>query len=214
MKNTQHSLMGMIIGLMGLFSLPLEAEETDSSVTVIQPTKKVNKVTPLAIDTEKFELGLFLGMLSVEDFSTNPSQGISFTYHIDSKFIAQVDYGISDVGRATFEDVVDGDFLSDADEKFKYFQVLAGYQVFHGRSFLGSKKKYNSHLYAMAGIENVQFAENSEIGFVFGTNYKIVITDWLTWNINLRDHVFTRDFIANSKTTNNIEMTIGFNALF
>lgn len=217
MQNIRISSLSFTIGLACLLSLPIEAEEKqkpNSSVTIIQPTKKVDKVTPLAIDTEKFELGLFLGMLSVEDFATNPSQGISFTYHIDSKFIAQLDYGISDVGRATFEDVIGGDFLSNSDEKFEYIQVQAGYQIFHGRSFLSSKSKYNSHLYLMGGIESVQFAGNSEVGLILGTSYKIVLTDWLTWNISLRDHIFKREFISDSKITNNIEMTVGFNALF
>jgi outer membrane beta-barrel protein len=66
----------------------------------------------------------------------------------------------------------------------------------------------------MGGIEKVQFAGNDETGFIFGASYKIVLTDWLTGTVDLRNHNFKREFISDSKTTNNIEMTVGFSALF
>lgn len=191
-----------------------DGEQEQSSVTIIDPQKKVNKVKSARIDTEKFELGFYLGTLSVEDFGTNQALGFSLLYHFSPEYFAQFNYGSSDVGRATFEDVVGQDFLSDDDEIFDYTQISVGYKLFHGRSFLGEKSKFNSHIYLTAGLENVDFAGESNLGLVVGTTYKVVSTDWFTWNFELKNHIVERDFIADKKVTNNIELSVGFNALF
>jgi len=205
------------IGTLLLFGLPMakaEEQEDNGSVTIIEPSKKVSKPTSATIEAGDFELGVYYGSLSVEDFATNPVQGISLNYHFTSKLSTQISYASSDVGRATFEDVVGGDFLSADDEEFNYIQVQAGYQVLHGRSFLGSKQRFNSYLYLYGGLESVQFARNDEIGFTFGSRYKLVVSENITLNIDLQDHFFEREFIADKKYTNNIEFSIGLNALF
>ncbi|TQV76936.1 outer membrane beta-barrel domain-containing protein [Aliikangiella marina] len=192
----------------------MDAEQQTSSISVISPQKKISKAESAKIDTENLEIGFFIGTLSVEDFGTNQTQGITAVYHLTPDYFAQLSLGRSDVGRATFEDVVEQDFLSDEDEKFNYTQLAFAYQIFHGRSFMGEKSKFNSHIYLVAGLENVEFAGESNTGFVFGSTYKVVTTDWLTWNFELKNHLIERDFLSNKKMTNNIEFNIGFNALF
>lgn len=183
-------------------------------VTVIEPDKKMPSVRVAAIDTEKFELGAYAGLLSVEDFNTNPVTGISFTYHINRKFIAQANYGVSTVGKAAFEKVAGGNFLAEDDYDFEYVNLLAGYNLLDGRSFLGKRHKFNSAIYLLAGAADVSFAGNDKTGLVFGVSYRAVITDWMTINLDLRDTVFDREFLDDKKKTNNTEMLIGFNALF
>lgn len=215
LSKVSSNLLITILGFM--LSQPIfayDAEQEESSVTIIDPQKKISKVRSATIDTEKFELGFYLGTLSVEDFGTNQAMGFSLLYHFSSDLFTQFNYGSSDVGRATFEDVVGQDFLSDDDEIFDYTQISVGYRLFHGRSFLGEKSKFNSHIYVTAGIENVDFAGESNIGLVIGSTYKIVSTDWITWNFELKNHIVERDFLADKKFTNNIEFGVGFNALF
>ncbi len=206
-----------LLGLSYLLVLPAHADvQTDDkqSVTIIKPSKKMTKAKSAAIDTESFELGIYLGSISIEDFGTNQLSGISFVYHINPKFIASVSYATSDISKATFEDVIGSDFLSKDDRKFDITQIQAGYRLFHGRSFLNARHKYNSQLYLTAGIEDIQFAGESHTGLVIGSTYKVVATDWLTLDLNLKDHLFERDFLSDKKLTNNLEFSIGLNALF
>lgn len=183
-------------------------------VTVIEPDKKMPSVQVAAIDTEKFELGAYVGLLSVEDFNTNPVTGISFTYHINSKFIAQANYGVSTVGKAAFEKVAGGNFLAEDDYDFEYVNLLAGYNLLDGRSFLGKRHKFNSAIYLLAGVADVSFAGNDKTGMVIGASYRAVVTDWMTINLDLRDTIVDREFLDDKKKTNNTEMVIGVNALF
>ncbi len=210
------NLVATFIALTLTASQSLYASETEPKkpVTIIKPQKKVPPIDAAAIDTERFELGFNIGSLSVEDFGTNTVSSVSFTYHINKDFFALASIGNSDIDKATFEEVVDQDFLANSDRKLTYTQLMAGYQVFHGRSFYGAKQKFNSHLYLTAGVENIEFAGEKEIGYVIGTTYKVVLTDWLTWNFSLNNHIFERTFLADNKMTNNTELSIGLSALF
>lgn len=48
---------------------------------LIQPQITRREIKEAAIDTENFELGVFMGLLSIEDFGTNPVYGIRLDYH-------------------------------------------------------------------------------------------------------------------------------------
>lgn len=186
----------------------------DGSVQIIDPKKDVPIAKSAAIDTEKFELGLFLGVLSVEDFNSNPVFGISFSYHLTPSILLQLNYGESEVDRATFEDIANDDFVSDSGRTFEYYNFLAGYRVLRGRSFFGVNKKYNSDIYLLAGLGSVDFVDNAETSFVIGSSYRVVLTDWAVANFDIRGHSVDRDFLNDNKRTFNAEYLIGFNFLF
>ncbi len=190
------------------------AQSNRKSADVIKPSDRTADVKSASIDTEKFELGLYVGALAVEDFSTNMVSGVSFSYHISNKLLAQFNYGEADVDETTSESVTDTQFLADDDRAFRYYNLLAGYKLFPGRSFLGSKRKFNSDIYLLAGINNVEFAGESNTGVTIGASYRVVLKDWLTFNLDFRDHIVQRDFLNNAKTTQNTETTLGLNLLF
>ncbi len=209
--------LNMLICLLGLGVTSYSfADNNDKHVKIIEPTKTVTSVQPAAIDTEHFELGPYVGLLSVEDFNSNLVTGISFTYHISSKFIAQMNYGLSSVGKAAFEEgaAAEGSFLAKKDRDFKSVNILAGYKLLDGRSFLGKNHKFNSAIYLMAGVAKVQFAGEKNTGSVLGASYRAVITDWVTVNFDLRDTIVSRNFLNDKKSTNNTEVLVGVNVLF
>lgn len=193
-----------------------DISDDGDSVRIIDPKKEVPVAKSAAIDTEKFELGLFTGFLAVEDFNSNLSYGLSFSYHITPAFLAQINYGESEVGRATFEDNA-GDgrtFLRDSDRTFEYYNILAGYRILRGRSFFGANKKYNSDVYLLAGVGSVDFAGDSNSSIVVGTSYRVVLTDALVANFDIRGHSVKRNFLDDDKRTFNAEYVFGLNFLF
>ncbi|MEM9102316.1 MAG: outer membrane beta-barrel domain-containing protein [Pseudomonadota bacterium] len=211
----QHRLVSILA--LGYFSTILSngaAADEEQDVTVIEPNKTVNEVKSAAIDTEKFQVGAYVGSLAVEDFSSSTVFGASVTYHVNPRIIAQLNYGTTDVGRATFEDVVSGDFLSDDAEIFEYYSVAAGFNVFRGRSFINKNIKFNSDIFLTLGVGQVSFANNDEFSARIGTSYRVVVTDWLTWNLDFHNHLFERNFLEENKLTQNLEITTGFNLLF
>lgn len=200
-------------GLAALSSVGFASSEAADSVEVIQPVEQTSSIRRAAIEGGQFEFGPYVGLLSVEDFNTNPVMGLFVAYHVNDRFLAQLDYGQSTVDRASFEEVSEGTFLSDSDRDFSYQSVLAGYNLMHGRSFLGERRKFNSNLYLIGGAAKVDFAGEDNIGFVYGINYKTVLKGWLTLDLNFRDFVVDRDFLGDSKATHNIEVSLGINIL-
>ncbi len=189
------------------------AQNNNKQVKIIEPDKTVTSIQAAAIDTEKFELGPYVGLLSVEDFNSNFVSGIAFSYHINKKFITQINYGLSTTEPLAFEENAAGTYLNSKDRDFEYVNILGGYNLLDGRSFLGKNYKFNSAIYLLAGVAEVHFAKEKMTGPVLGVSYRAVITDWMTLNLDLRDTRITRKFLV-EKTTNNTEMLMGINVLF
>ncbi len=187
-------------------------QQTRPGVRVIEPDKQVRSARAAAIDTERFEFGAYLGKLSVEDFGSDVIKGLELSYHLNDKIILQGNYGVATIDRAAFETNIS--FLSDSDRDFKTFSLVAGYKLLTGRSFLGARKKYDSDIYFLAGPDRVSFAGSEEWGLNFGLSYRLVLTDWMTLNVDFREHMFKRDFIGEEKQTLNTEFRIGLNGLF
>lgn len=183
-------------------------------VTVIKPKKEVEDIHIAAIDTERFEVGAYVGLMSIADFNTVSVSGISASYHIHSKWAIVGLYGRSGDARASFEGEVGGSFVPKDERSFRYIALLGAYEFNRGRSFIGRKFKMNTHLYADFGLEKVSFATESPTGIVFGARYKLVITDWLTADLGMHDHFVKREFLGESKNTHNLELTLGVQGLF
>jgi outer membrane beta-barrel protein len=189
-------------------------ENAKDSVVIIEPEKAVTNVQAAAIDDEHFELGFYLGSLSVEEFNTNLVTGLSLTYHISSSWLTQAHYAISKVQSPAFEDTSGFTFLNDDDLNYEYLRILGGYKLFDGRSFLGKRHKYNSAVYILAGISDVDFAGSRNQGLALGLSYRTVITDWLTVNLDVNNTTVNLKLFNDQSKSNNTEMTLGMNALF
>ena len=66
----------------------------------------------------------------------------------------------------------------------------------------------------VAGIGSTNFADDDRFTLSYGAGYKILPTDWFSIRADLRDHIFSTDFLGQSKRTHNIEATIGVTFFF
>jgi outer membrane beta-barrel protein len=214
MKRVNRKLLGYLGSILIASSInALAQDDAEPRVRIIEPDQQNAEVKTATIDTEKFELGTYIGNLAVEDFGSELVYGAEFSYHISNKWIVQATIGSSSIDRGSFEG--DGQqFLAPDDRDFNYYGLSGGYKVLQGRSFYGARRKYDSALYGIFGIEQIDFAANSETGLLLGLSYRWVFTDWLTANVDFREHIVDRDFIGDSKQTFNTEFRLGLNALF
>lgn len=189
------------------------ADDEDRHRVQIIPPEVVDDRPESPFVSGRFEVGFYTGSLSVEDFGSNLVTGIEVSYYLSPQWIFQLNYGVSDVDRAAFE-TSDRQFLSSEDRDFEYISLTGAYRIVEGRSFFGERHKFDSAIYAMLGPNRVSFAGNEEWGISFGLSYRMGFTDWLSANLDFREHMFERDFIGDKKRTLNSEMRIGINALF
>ena len=161
------------------------------AVQVIKPEVEPREITEAKIDTEFFEIGLFAGVLNIDNFGSEAVYGINATFHATEDIFLQGNYGISKAGTTSFEDL-SGDnvrLLSDSDRNYTYYDLLAGYNIFPGEVFMTSKLTFNSAFYLVGGVGNTKFGGEDNFTTTLGTGYRIVLRDWLTWHIDFRDHI-------------------------
>ena len=202
--------LGIVTLLYGSFS----NQALSADVEIIKPEKQVEEVPFAALDTEKFEIGFNIGTLAVEDFGNSLLTTVNLSYHISPSLFVQFSHGQTEVEKAAFEDATNRSFLSDDDREFTFNQLGIGYRLFNGKSFLSRKYKFSSNIYITSGLESIDFAGDTNLGLALGTKYKVVATDWLTFDTNLVGHAFNRDFLSDSKLTYNVEFSVGLNAMF
>ncbi len=111
----------------------------DQQKPVIEPEVARRDVKAPKIDTEDFELGAFVGFLSIEDFGSNAVYGARLAYHITEGLFAEASYGQSEAGKTSYEILSGGQttLLTDEQRKFKYYDLSLGYNLLPGEVFLG-----------------------------------------------------------------------------
>jgi len=178
---------------------------------VIQPDVKRREVKQADIETENFEVGAFIGFLSIEDFGTNLVYGASIDYHVTEDLFVQGRLGFSEAGTTSFERLGGGVTLL-SDREYTYYNVALGYNLLPGEAFLTRDSAYNTSLYLIVGAGNTEFAGDNFFTIVWGAGYAITASDWLAVHMDFRDHAFNIDVTGEDKTTHNLEATL--NATF
>lgn len=190
--------------------------ENADAVQVIKPEVKPREVKEAAIDDESFEVGLFLGVLNIDNFGSEPVYGINAAYHATEDFFLQLNYGVSEAGLTSFEDLSGENvrLLTDDERKYTYYDFLVGYNIFPGEVFMTSKRTFNSAIYLVGGIGNTKFGGEDNFTVTLGTGYRIVFRDWLSWFVDFRDHMFNSDIVNESELTHNLQASTGVSFFF
>lgn len=186
------------------------------AVQVIMPEVQPREVSEAAIDDESFEVGIYVGILTIEDFGSEPVFGVKASYYATEDIFLQLNYGIAKAGLTSFEELSGSNvrLLTDSERDYTYYNALVGYNIFPGEVFMTSKLTYNSSFYLVAGVGNTEFAGEDNFTTVLGTGYRIVLRDWLTWHVDIRDHIFKTDIISPSQITHNMELSTGMTLFF
>ncbi len=191
-----------------------QSQEADPSrQQVIEPEVDRREIKIPRIDTENFELGVYAGTLSVEDFGSNSVKGIRFDYHITEDFFLEVAYGKSTVSDSSFRRLGLPIFPME-DEDLEYYNVSFAYNAFPGEIFLGKKRAWTSAVYLIGGIGNTEFIGEDLTTFNFGIGFRLLPTDWLALRVDLKDYIWDSDVLGENKTTHNFELSFGLGVFF
>ena len=103
---------------------------------VIDPEVERREIKEPAIDREDFELGAFVGIMSIEDFGTNVVYGVRLAYHLTEGFFVEGTIGQSEGGLTSFEILSGGATLISDDERvLTYYNLNLGYNILPGEVF-------------------------------------------------------------------------------
>jgi len=188
---------------------------TEPPGQVIDPEVERREVKEPAIDREDFELGVFAGIMSIEDFGTNLVYGARIAYHLTEGFFVEGTVGRSEGGLTSFEILSGGARLISDDERIlTYYNLNLGYNILPGGVFRGEGRAYNTQLYLIAGLGSTRFAGDDRFTVNFGAGYRFLLNDSVAIHADFRDHLFDIDLFGEEKTAHNLEAHVGVTMFF
>jgi outer membrane beta-barrel protein len=201
---------------------PVSTQAADTAVTgepsekpIIEPEVERREIHRQRIDTEDFELGAYVGILSIEDFESNVVYGARLAYHLTEDFFLEGTYGQSRAGRTSYENLSgSADLLTDDERDYSYYALSAGWNALPGEIFIGKNRAYNTAFYFVAGIGNTHFAGDDRFTVSGGFGYRILPSDWIAVHFDVRDHVYDIDLLGDKKIVNNLEAHLGLSIFF
>lgn len=189
--------------------------EGDGQPPVIEPDVERREIDPPELDTENFEVGIFAGQMSVEDFGVNTVAGARFAYHITEGFFAELTAGRTDTEPTSFERLSGAaQLLTDSEREYAYYNLSLGYNIFPGESFIGRNRSLNTSIYVIGGVGNTRFAGDDRFTVNLGLGMRIMPLDWLAVHADVRDHILDIDLLGQEKTSHNLEAHVGVTFFF
>ena len=190
-----------------------EVEEDESSL--IQPQIERFDFDESLIDSENFEVSVFVGMLAIVDFGTNSVKGFKLNYHVNEAIFAQTVVGESQAGRTSFEVLSGGaPLLTEQERQFEFYQVNLGYNLLPGEAFISQDSTINTAFYLIAGLGNTNFAGDERFTYNYGFGYRALFWDAFSVNADMRDHVFDMNIFGEEKETHNLEYSLALGWYF
>ena len=182
---------------------------------MIEPDIERREIKTAKIDTEDFEVGIFAGQISVEDFGVNTVTGARFAYHITEGFFVELAAGRAGTEPTSFERLSGAaQLLTDSQRDYSYYNVSLGYNLFPGQSFIGKNRAINTDFYVIGGVGKTTFAGDNRFTVNYGVGIRMMPLDWLAVHADLRDHVFDIDLLGQQKTAHNLEAHVGVTFFF
>jgi outer membrane beta-barrel protein len=196
-------------------SAPDNEGADQTQVPVIEPELERRDIDIAAIDTEDFELGLYAGVMSIEDFGVNTSLGARFAYHITERFFLELAAGASEGKETSFERLSGAaQLLTDDERSLSYYDISLGYNVLPGEVYLGPGRAFNSAIYLIGGVGKTNFAGDDRFTLSLGMGIRVIPRDWFALHADIRDHIFDIDLLGQEKTSHNLEAHLGVTFFF
>ena len=186
------------------------------SEQLIQPEIERREIKLAEIDKDDFEVTAFYGILSVEDFGVNPVSGARIAYHVNEDLFVVGTLGVSKAGKTSYERISGTPLplISESERNITYYNVSLGYNLLPGESFLTQKTSFNSAVYVSGGMGVTTFAGADRLTLNLGGGFRLLLADFIAFNIDVRDHIFNIDVLAEDKTADNIEVTFSLSMFF
>lgn len=196
--------------------LLLDGAATDEErAPLVDPDLAQREVQVTDIDTENLEIGVYGGLLSIEDFGSSAVTGVQVGWHFTEDLFIQANGYMSRGGTTSYETLSGGlQLLTDDERDYVAWDLSLGFNVFPGEAFVGRKRAFNTAFYLTAGIGSTEFAGDDRYTLTVGAGYRLLATDWLAWHVGWRDHLFAIDTLGTEKDTHNVELYSGLTTFF
>lgn len=207
--------------LAALVALPLaataqeqKADQKAPNEQVIVPEVNRRPIKLPKFPSNDFEIGTFAGSYATKNFGTSLVYGVRLGYHITEDVFVQAVYGQTKVSDESFRQILPGGIFVNPTEKLSYYNVSAGLNILPGEVFFLRNRAFPSSLYIIGGIGSTSFNAQRRQTFNVGFGAKVYLKDWLSLQVDMRDHIFSLDLLGKRQSTQNLEFTGGLSFYF
>ena len=194
---------------------PTHCDDQRESWQILDPQIERREAKSPARDSENFEVGAFVGMLSIQDFNSDILYGVRAAWHITEDFFFEGNYGSSQADLTSYEKLSGGAPLFDDNERdYSYYNLNLGWNALPGEVFVFDVYALKSDLYFVGGAGSTDFLGDNFFTVTLGAGVRMLVNDSLSWRLDVRDHIFDRDAFGDYETTNNIELSTGVTYFF
>ena len=190
------------------------ADPPPKSDQVVVPEVDRRDISVPKFPSNDFEIGAFAGTYATQNFGSSAVGGVRLGYHITEDFFVEGVYAISKVSDTSFRQILPGGVFPDEKAKLSYYNVSFGYNVLPGEVFIGAKRAKPSQLYVIAGVGSTKFNQQRRPTYNVGFGFRVFLTDSVSLQLDMRDHIFSLDLLGQRQSTQNLELTGGFAFFF
>ena len=166
------------------------------------------------IDALDIEVGIYGGMLNVEDFGANYTYGVSGFFHITEDAFVNVNYGRSNIKDDTFRRLNLPLFGESGERDISDLNFLLGWNFLSGEMFWSKQYAFTSDLYLLAGAGSVNFDDESYFSVMGGLGAKILFTDWLALRFEAKLSEYDSSFLGYEKKSHNVDVITGISIFY
>lgn len=182
---------------------------------VINPEVERRKIKETKVGSEDFEIGAYVGILSIEDFGSHAVYGARLDYHVTEDFFLEGTLGRSHGGKTSYEVLTPTvPLLTESQRDYTYGALNVGWDALPGEIFIGKNQAYNTAFYFTFGLGVTKFAGDNRFTANGGMGYRIAFARTLTAHFDFRDHLFDIDVLGQKKVAQNLEGSLGLSFFF
>ena len=191
-----------------------------SNEQVIQPQVDRREVKLPKYPSKDFEIGAYVGTYSTTNFGSSLVTGVRLGYHITEDIFVHVVYAQTKVSDALYRQILPGGIFAQPEEKLKYYNLSAGYNILPGEVFWGRNTAFASSLYLIGGIGNTNVAASDKINrrnrqtINYGAGLRVLFFDRFSAQIDMRRHQYSLDILGKNESFKNLEWTGGLSFYF
>jgi outer membrane beta-barrel protein len=176
---------------------------------VIVPQVERRKLNLPRFPSNDFEVGLFAGTYSMQDFGSKAVTGVRLGYHITEDFFFESAYGRTKVSDTSFRRIQPAGIFPTETVNLTYYNFSIGYNLLAGEAFFGTNTAKATATYLIGGVGSTKFNQLRRQTINFGWGIRMMLADWAAVQVDLRDHVFSHDLLGAPRSTHNLEMSAG-----
>jgi len=186
-----------------------------SNEQVIQPQVERREIKLPKYPSKDFAIGVFGGTYSTQNFGSSGVAGVRLGYHITEDIFVDAVYAQTKVSDENYRQILSGGLFAQPEEKLKYYNLSAGYNILPGEVFWGRNRAWASALYVIAGIGSTNFLASDLVNrrnrqtINFGLGTRVLFWDRVALQVDLRSHHFDLDLLGRNESTKNLELTGG-----